>query len=510
MGLQFFPRGGSAQVVRYLAQALRTAGWGSTVVTGSLGAPGEDTHAGTFFAGLDPVAVDYQPAVEAFARGEAPAPDAMPVHASYEDRPGVADCLLAAVAPDRAPAFTDPWRAAFADGGADRADVAHLHHLTPQFDAVAQRWPDLTRVVHLHGTEVKFLQALDARRAVVAALGHTLGSMAWAASAGSLDTALLDTAPLDPAQRELVATTRWDQWRHGEHWRRRLVSQARHADHLITVSEPDRATAMDLFGVGPDRITAITNGVQTDRFRPEAIGRQERRARFRRWLVEDPQGWDRTGRPGAVAYGEHDLDRLLGPDGTNPVLIYVGRFTAAKRVPLLVRAFAEARARALRPISLLIWGGHPGEWEGEHPVDVAAEVGGEGIYFAGWRGHQDLPAGLTATDALIMPSVNDSFAQTALEAMAVGQPVVATLSGGFPTMINLDPQRPTGWLVPPDDPVALADLLVELASDPAQLRRRGRFALDHAQADLSWDGKVAAFEDVYAQAVHRRQRARTA
>ena len=84
------------------------------------------------------------------------------------------------------------------------------------------------------------------------------------------------------------------------------------------------------------------------------------------------------------------------------MLLYVGRFIGFKRVPLLVRAFARARSRFSRPASLVIWGGHPGEWEGEHPVTVAAEVGSDDIYFTGWRGHEDLAVGLAACDALIV------------------------------------------------------------------------------------------------------------
>src|SRR5713226_5059587 len=197
------------------------------------------------------------------------------------------------------------------------------------------------------------------------------------------------------------------------------------------------------------RISTIPNGVDIDNFRPRSITHAERRASFRRWLVEDPHGWDEGGAPGTVAYREGDLDRLLGPDGDATVLIFVGRFVAWKRVPLLIRAFAQARARFERPGSLVVWGGSPGEWEGEHQVTVASEVGVDGIFFAGWRGHDDLPHGLAACDALVMASVNDSFPQAPLEAMAVGLPVIATQSGGFPSMINLDPARLTGWLVAP-------------------------------------------------------------
>src|ERR1019366_9771061 len=95
-------------------------------------------------------------------------------------------------------------------------------------------------------------------------------------------------------------------------------------------------------------------------------------------------------------------------------------------------------------VSLLVWGGHPGEWEGEHPVTVARRIGLDGVFFAAWRGHDDLPQALAACDAVVTPSVNDSYPQTPLEAMAVGRPVIATWSGGFPLMVKLDPVRPTG------------------------------------------------------------------
>ena len=72
------------------------------------------------------------------------------------------------------------------------------------------------------------------------------------------------------------------------------------------------------------------------------------------------------------------------------------------------------------------------------------------------------------------PSVNDAYPQTPLEAMAVGLPVIATRSGGFPSMVNLDPARPTGWLVAPDDVDALADALVEAVNRPDELRGAGR------------------------------------
>ncbi|MGH2715442.1 MAG: hypothetical protein ACRDM7_16425, partial [Thermoleophilaceae bacterium] len=83
MGLLFFPRGGSAQVARYLARSLPRAGWEVTVACGSLGGPGDQSHAGTFYRGVDVRPLDYTAA--------AAAPDPLaaepPFQPSYEDRP---------------------------------------------------------------------------------------------------------------------------------------------------------------------------------------------------------------------------------------------------------------------------------------------------------------------------------------------------------------------------------------------------------------------------------------
>jgi starch synthase len=116
---------------------------------------------------------------------------------------------------------------------------------------------------------------------------------------------------------------------------------------------------------------------------------------------------------------------------------------------------------------------------------------------------------LAAADALVVPSVDDPYPQVPLEAMAVGLPVVACASGGLLSMVNLDPDRPTGWFVPNDELEALTVALTMVVNDPGETARRGANALAHARAELSWDGLVTRFEGVYAQAAAyaaRRQR----
>ena len=160
-GFSFFPRGGSSHVVRYLAAALRQAGWSPRIVAGSVGGPGDLSHAATFFAGLPVSAADFTPALDAWRRGEDPLAQPVPLHASYEDKPGAPDRILAG--------FHQSWPRGRWTRGADcwpgcvRSPllVLHLHHLTPLHDAAGHVCPDVPVVTHLHGTELLMLEQIE-------------------------------------------------------------------------------------------------------------------------------------------------------------------------------------------------------------------------------------------------------------------------------------------------------------------------------------------------------------
>ena len=79
----------------------------------------------------------------------------------------------------------------------------------------------------------------------------------------------------------MLRTTRWGSWRHGEFWSDNLKRQAGLADHLITVSPQNRETVLETLGGDPDRVTAIPNGVDIERFRPRRHTAESRRATFR-------------------------------------------------------------------------------------------------------------------------------------------------------------------------------------------------------------------------------------
>ena len=111
----------------------------------------------------------------------------------------------------------------------------------------------------------------------------------------------------------------------------------------------------------------------------------------------------------------------------------------------------------------------------------------EGIFFSGWRGHDQLPAGLNAADVLVAPSVDEPFGQVYLEAMACGLPVVATPTGGPLSFVNTVAGRPNGWFVDPDDEAALAAALIEVVNDAPERRARGEAAYEQIRGGYSWD-----------------------
>ena len=233
---------------------------------------------------------------------------------------------------------------------------------------------------------------------------------------------------------------------HADWWASRMRDSARRAVATITISPHDQGQAVQLLGIDPETVYSIPNGVDIDHFIPHRPSPEQRRSHWLRWLVSEPRGWDEaTSTPGSIRYTEAEvIDAFFDPEtgAARPVLMYVGRFLEFKRVPLLVRAYARARKRMSVPAPLVIWGGWPGEWEGEHPHTVVTREHIAGVFFDGWRDHDELPLGLSSADCFVAPSTDEPFGLVYLEAMACGLPVIATLSGGPPSFINVAPGEP--------------------------------------------------------------------
>ena len=394
------------------------------------------SHAGhgdarVFYDGLALQAVDFD-------AGDAP------MHPSYEDRPGAPDCVFAAVDDAAYARHVDAWARALEAAGAADHDVLHLHHLTPLYEAAARVAPDVPIVGHLHGTELLMLERIA------------------------------EGAP--------------PSWKHARAWEERMQRWAGSCERILLLSPSQLERAVDLLDVDPARCVVVPNGFDPSVFERRSVDRE----RFwRRHLVEQPCGWAPDADEGSIAYSEEDVASLH----QGPVLVAVGRFTEVKRMPLLVRAFARARARVDGPAGLVLVGGHPGEWEGEHPYEVVQDVGARDVFLAGWHPHATLPEFFAAADAVVLASVREQFGLVLVEGMACGLPAIAVDRYG-PAEIVEDGR--TGWLVEPDDEGALAGAIEHCLTDADERRRRAAHAWEAARERYSWPsiaGDVAAVLD---------------
>jgi glycosyltransferase involved in cell wall biosynthesis len=451
----FSPRGGSALVARTLARRLPDAGWDVRLLAGSRDDLDDDGDARRFYAGLDLRVVDFGAALRE--------PDPMrprdehvaPMHPSYEDRPAAPDRVFASLDDLAYEAQVRAWGRALREAGAARADVLHLHHLTPINEAASRVSPAVPVVGQLHGTELLMLERIGA--------GPPAG------------------------------------WRFAGRWAGRLRGWAQRCSRLaVAPGSADRAAS--LLGVDRGRCVEIANGVDVERFRAVEVDRAEH---WRRHLVERPRGWRPGEGPGSVSYRREELEPLIG--GT--VLVYVGRYTEVKRLDVLIRAFAAAQERTRSPAALVLVGGHPGEWEGEHPYEAVRSTGARNVFLAGWHEQERLPAFLSAADVLVHPSGREQFGLVMVEGMACGLPVIAAASSGARGIVE---DGRTGWLVEPGDSEALAAAIVEAVDDPAERRRRGararrtaveRYSDRRTAADLAAALELARGGDPGRQAV---------
>ncbi len=381
--------------------------------------PGGPGDANAFYDGLDIDAVD-------FAAGGAP------MHPSYEDRPGAPDRCFAMVDDVEYRVHVAAWEQALIDADVGAFDLLLLNHLTPLNEAAARAAPEIPIVGHLHGTELMLLEQID------------------------------QGAPAH--------------WTHAGAWAQRMRRWARRCTRIVVQTPRNLERAVTLLGVKPADCAVVANGFDAALFSPRTVDR----ARFWRGaLVDDPHGWRPGAEPGSVGY-EPEQIRVL-EDAV--VLVAVGRYTAVKRLGLLIDAFARAEQRTRRVPALVIVGGFPGECEGEHPWDAAQRTGARNVFLAGWQEHSALSSFLNATDAQVLASVNEQFGLVLVEGMACGLPAIGINRLGPAEIID---DGRTGWLIEPDDVDQLTDAIVAVLDDDPERLRRGLAARSSATERWGW------------------------
>ena len=166
-----------------------------------------------------------------------------------------------------------------------------------------------------------------------------------------------------------------------------------------------------------------------------------------------------------------DLDRAhrIGPPDEpvpgRPRFVCVARQEPEKGVDVLIEAFPRVVAAYPEAVLALVGGGS------QMPAnkDAAAASGvRQRVEFMGVLSNP-APA-IAAGDAVVLPSRREGLPVVVLEAFALARPVIATRVGGTPDVVR---DGDTGWLVPPEDPAALADALLAAAGDATAREERG-------------------------------------
>ena len=188
--------------------------------------------------------------------------------------------------------------------------------------------------------------------------------------------------------------------------------------------------------------------------------------------------------------------RSLGIVDGEPVVGLIGRLVPAKAPEVFVEAVARA-ARALPSMRALIIGDGP--LRGQIEAQVRRAGLEKTVIITGVR--DDVPDLLAGMDALVFSSEREGLSMAMLEAMAAGVPVIATEVGGTPELID---SPSAGMLVPPRQPDALAEALVDLLSHPVKAQTIREAARRRVEQTFTLQRLIADHEALY-QTLRRRR-----
>ena len=232
--------------------------------------------------------------------------------------------------------------------------------------------------------------------------------------------------------------------------------------------------------VDPDRVHTVHNGIDTALWTP----------------VDDPE-----------------RVRRLGVDPDRPSVVFVGRITRQKGLPLFLRAVA-----ALPPdVQVVLCAGAPDTPEIMAEVEALVadlRAGRDGVvWIADMLPRADVVALLSAATVFACPSVYEPLGIVNLEAMACETAVVATATGGIPEVVVAPDgaAEPTGLLVPieqaddgsgtPLDPeryvADFAEALTSLVTDPDRAAAMGRAGRRRAVESFGWPAIAERTMEVY-------------
>ncbi len=168
---------------------------------------------------------------------------------------------------------------------------------------------------------------------------------------------------------------------------------------------------------------------------------------------------------------KNHFKQMLAPDGER-ILVHVSNFRTVKRVPDVIKIFAEVKK--VLPAKLLMIGDGPDRQSVEElarSMDLYSDVR--------FLGKQDqISEILSIADLFLLPSQTESFGLSALEAMACSVPVISTNAGGLP---EINVHGKTGYLADVGDTAAMAKYAISILQDDDTLLQFKKAAHAHAR-----------------------------
>ena len=166
-----------------------------------------------------------------------------------------------------------------------------------------------------------------------------------------------------------------------------------------------------------------------------------------------------------VSSGQWSSGAVSSDGGSTPSarfrLLAAGRLVPAKGFDTLIDACALLTGQEVACEAEI-------HGDGSLKADLQARIDAAGLTTTvRLRGYADLAPAMARADLFVLSSRREGFGNVVVEAMAAGVPVLATRTPGPEALID---DGATGWLVPPDDPQALAGAVARLARDPARDR----------------------------------------
>jgi D-inositol-3-phosphate glycosyltransferase len=197
--------------------------------------------------------------------------------------------------------------------------------------------------------------------------------------------------------------------------------------------------------------------------------------------------------------------RKLGFEADERIVLQLGRLVPRKGVDTVIRGVARLIKQHGYAARLVIVGGDTAEPDPTRTPEIgrlqtiSADEGiADHVLFTGYRPRDVLRYWYSAADIFAVTPWYEPFGITPLEAMACGTPVVGADVGGIKYSVC---NGETGFLVPPNDPEALAERLAYLYAHPTVLASLGRQAIRHVNTLFTWRQVTAALADLYEEVI---------